>query len=90
MGKIEDKIIQSFSEVDITELKVLIIAIYNRPLDFPEQYVARIFDGDKPTNVILLDSSLSHIRQEIKFNFPKMVRLPKSKKDIETLVETWI
>ena len=90
MGEVKNKRIQSFSEVDIAELKFPVIAIYDRPLDFPDSYVARIFDSDKPTNVILLDNNLSHIREEIKFYFPQMVRLPRAQNDVNCLVETWI
>ncbi len=90
MEKIENKIIQSFAEVNLTGLKFPAIAIYDRPLDFPDGYVARIFDSDKATNVILLNNNLSHIREEIKFNFPQMVRLPRAKNDVSCLVETWI
>lgn len=88
--EVKNKIAQSFLELDITELKFPAIAIYDRPLDFPDSYVARIFDSDKPTNVILLDNNLSHIREEIKFYFPQMVRLPRAKNDVSCLVETWI
>ena len=90
MKKMENKIIQSFSEVNLTEWRFPVIAIYDRPLDFPHQYVARIFESDKPTNIILLGDSLSKIREDIKFNLPQMVRLPRTGNDVGSLVETWI
>ena len=88
--EVKNKIVQSFSEVDVTELKFPAIAIYDRPSDYPKQYVARIFDSDKPTNIILLGDSLSKIREDIKFNLPQMVRLPRAGNDVGSLVETWI
>ncbi|MBS4933123.1 MAG: hypothetical protein KH020_17775 [Clostridiales bacterium] len=90
MEKIENKIIQSFAEVNLTGLKFPVIAIYDRPSDYPKKYVARIFDSDKPTNIILLGDSLSKIREDIKFNLPQMVRLPRAGNDVGSLVETWI
>lgn len=90
MEKIENKIIQSFAEVNLTEWRFPVIAIYDRPSDYPKKYVARIFDSDKPTNIILLGDSLSKIREDIKFNLPQMVRLPRAGNDVGSLVETWI
>lgn len=90
MEKIENKIVQSLGEVDLTGLYFPVIAIYDRPSDYPHQYVARIFDSDKPTNIILLGNILSKIREDIKFNLPQMVRLPRAGNDVGSLVETWI
>lgn len=90
MEEVKNKIVQSFSEVDMAGLKFPVIAVYDRPLDFPHQYVARIFDSDKPTNIILLRDSLSKIREDIKLNLPQMVRLPRAGNDVGSLVETWI
>lgn len=82
--------VNSFSEVDVSSLKCPIIAVYINPFDYPQECVARVFDLDQPTNIILSRRTLSELREDIVQVFPQMVRFDRSKNDVQCVAETWL
>lgn len=85
-----DKKVLSLQVVDTRDLECPIIAIYINPEDYPKNAVARLFDLDKPTNVVLVKKSLEELREDIIKSFPDMVRFDRAKSDTRSIVETWI
>jgi len=67
------------------ELKT--IAIYNSPDDFSGKYVARLFNGIEPTDKMVLGETLEDARGKIPQGY---MRIPRDKKDVLSLVESWI
>ena len=53
----KDKRAESIGEVDLSELKFPIIAIYRHPADYPNKYVARVFDITRPTDTVVVKDS---------------------------------
>lgn len=45
----KDVIITEFNEVDVSLMKMPFIVIYDHPKDYSENYMARLFDVNKPT-----------------------------------------
>jgi len=82
-----DTILNNFNEIDIQKLTQPLIAIYKHPRDYPEKYVARLWDISKPTQYIVLSDNIDNIRQAIPF---WMVRLMPTEWDDPVLVETWL
>lgn len=81
-------IVESINEVDMSGLSMPIIAVYKNPEDYPDKCVARIFDMDAPTNVIILTDNVNQIQQELrKFGMHFLDREPG---DIPALVGTYI
>lgn len=78
------------------EMKVLdgspMIAIYERPEDFPEKFVARLFDmhdkKHKPTEIIAIADTLEDIRRKIPCW--KMSSIKNLSTDDARIVEVWI
>lgn len=64
-----------------------LICIYDHPADYPDNFVARVWDINKPTRLIALADTLEDIRKTIP---PSMTRMPRSEKDDPTIVEVWI
>ena len=62
---VKNKVIHSFSEVDLTAIAIPAIAIYKYPKDIPDKYVARVYACSNPTNVIMLADSAEELRKEI-------------------------
>ena len=86
--QMEDKVVKSFdmnSLIKITRLPL--ICIYNSPSDYPGKYVARLWDVDKPTNMVAIAESLEEIREAKPPEMMIVDRLPDDKPEI---VETWI
>lgn len=86
----KDKEVKSFAEVDISDLKMPVIAVYCRPEDYPENCVARIFDIDKPSNIILIKDDIATIRTDIRNAYPQLFPFPPGTGDVPSLVEAWI
>ncbi|NLP50217.1 hypothetical protein [Bacillus sp. RO1] len=83
----KDQLINSFSEIDMKEYTMPIICIYNSPTDYKGMFVARLFDVNKPTPVILMRLTLDAIRKEIPESFSLV---PKQAGEDANIVETYI
>ena len=84
----EDKVVRSFdlnSLMQITRLPL--ICVYNNPSDYPGKYVARVWDVDRPTNLVAIADSLEEIREA---KPPEMMIMDRIPNDDPVIVETWI
>lgn len=86
----ETKEVRSFQDVDTSGIKQLIICVYRFPKDYPDKYVARIFDGTKPTNVVMISENVEEIRVNIMKSFPDKIPFARCKGDCKSIVESWI
>lgn len=84
-----DKHVSSMKEVDFSGMKLSMIVIYDHPIDYPEFYVARVFEVDKPTNVVMVKNTLEEIQKDITENTYKIF-MPPSKYDDPKIVGIWI
>ncbi len=86
----ETKEVESLSEVDTSGLKQPIICVYRNPKDFPDKCVARIFDGTKPTNIVITRDTVDEIRLDIARSFPDKLPFARWREDHKSVVESWI
>jgi hypothetical protein len=64
------------------EINLKIWTIFFSPLDFPNEYVARQFDVDRPTNFLLRGDSLDDLRVKIQNNSEnQLVRINRCEED---------
>lgn len=63
------------------------ITVYKKPNDYPEHFVARLFDFSKPTNMIILKDTLEEIRATIP---DVMVRFDRFREDDDKIVECYM
>ena len=87
--KMPVKIATTIKEVDLTSLKTPAIVIYDHPSDYPKHYVARVFDGDKPTDTIMLNESLGAIYDDISDN-TDMVFISRGPEDDPCIEGVWM
>ena len=64
-----------------------ISAVYDHPEDYPDKFVARVYDMDKPTNLIVLGDTLDEVREAIP---QSMAKIDRQQGDDPCIVETWI
>lgn len=86
----EDRVITgAFDYMKISKMvrTMPMIAIYNQPTDYPDKYVARLWDCNAPTHLIALADTLEEIQQTIP---PNMTRLPHMAGDDPCIVEVWL
>ncbi|MFP3726499.1 hypothetical protein U8V72_15075 [Priestia filamentosa] len=82
-----NKILNDFENVDVSELKMPIISVFYNTLDIPEKYAARLFDLNRPTNIVVIKDTLEEIRSVIPQRY---TRIDKDPNDDLSIVETWI
>ena len=88
--KTKTREVRSFAEIDIRKIQMPCIGVYNRPSDYPDKCVARLFDGTKPTNIIITRNTVEEILQDITKCFPAMLPFVRDKEDCKCVAETWI
>jgi hypothetical protein len=79
--------VTSWDQVDFSDLKMPIITIYQFPLDYPQKYVARLFNLTDPTNVVMLGDNYEEL---VRRKPLAMVSFNRSPDDDPKIVETWI
>ena len=65
----KEKVVDSFKYVDVNDLKMPQITISYNTKDYGEKYVGRLFDVDKPTNVIVIKDTLEELVKDIQESF---------------------
>ena len=84
----QEKRVESVTQIDFRGMKMPIIAVYENPKDFPGMIVARVFEMNYPTDTIMVKSSLTEMQQDI--SKIGMIFLPRTKQDDPKLIGTWI
>lgn len=79
--------IYSLLNVDYSRYKLPIIVVYKKPLDYPNHYVARLFDSDKPTDIHMIRKNLDPLRRQIPKQFVNVKRDPR---DENHIVESYV
>jgi len=60
--------------------------IYDHPTDFPDRYVARRFQNDRPTAQFVEGATLDEVREKLPFG---LAQFPRHPQDDPKIVETW-
>lgn len=82
-------VVESMAKVDFSEMKIPLIVLYYDTIDFPGQYVARVFEIDKPTQVCCTYKSKKAAREDaIKAGFNAVI--PRNADDFYCIVETYM
>jgi len=67
--------------------ELAIWTVYQSPLDYPGRVVARRFLLDRPTDQIIIGSSLEEVRAQLPYG---MLRIERSPSDEAHIVEVWL
>ena len=54
----EDKIVEVIDQIDMSDLELPSFAIYKNPKDYPGKAVARLFEKEYPTDVVIIKKDL--------------------------------
>ena len=87
----ENQTVGSLCKVDFSRLAFPLVTIYDRPLDYPNDFVARIWDGKgpHPTNIMIKRDTVQEIREDIRAaGFTTVFR--REEGDDPHIVETWM
>lgn len=81
---------ESMRQVDFSDLIFPLIVVYRKPKDYPDAYVARVWEGARnlPTNTLIKRETLQEIRKDLRAaGFT--TRLTPAAED-PVIVETWL
>ena len=87
----QEKLTESMRQVDFSDLRFPLIVVYKKPKDYPDAYVARVWEGagNLPTNTLIKRETLQEIRKDIKAaGFT--TRLTRTEGEDPVIVETWL
>lgn len=62
---IDDIIVDSVRQLDLSDLRFPIIVLYDRPSDYPNCFVARVHDVDRPTNTVVLSDNVTKLMKDL-------------------------
>lgn len=80
-------ILNHFDECPLKDFVMPIITIYKYPLDFPNHYVARVYNLEKPSEYMVMADSHEEILTKIPQGF---YRINADPKDDPHIVEVWL
>lgn len=89
MKKKPDMILETFVGIKLNTMSsVPIISVYKKPKDYPDKFVARLWDvNNRPTRMVVVADTLENVRKLIPKN---MIRIPPSEKDDPVIVEVYL
>lgn len=87
----ENVIAESLQQVDFSGLNLAVVTVYEKPSDFPDAFVARVWDGKgpKPTNTMIKRNTIQEIRKDIMAAGFETV-FQRAEGDEPQIVETWM
>jgi hypothetical protein len=83
----QDLVLPTFFTNDLDLFKMPIIVIYESPSDYPNKFVARLFDMDKPLRYVVIENDLETLRSRIPTN--RFMRNPRDVTDDLNIVESY-
>ena len=88
----KNKELKNLSEFKMQPYILYGFVIYEKPKDFPENYIGRIWNMNeaKATEFYIKRNSVEEVRKEVEESIIFNVCIPRSKEDAESIVETWI
>lgn len=81
--------VKSIRDVDLSVLQFPQVAVYNKPEDYPEKGVGRVFDNGKPTNVVIVADSWDKVFEDVRDNTSLLFFL-RGKEDVLSLVGVYL
>lgn len=84
----EDIILETFDPEHIMKIAPIpLICVYKRPADYPQKFVARLWNVDRATRYIVLADTIEEVRKAVP---PDMIRFPRDQKDDPCIIESYI
>lgn len=81
------RVVNDLAEIDYRDIRDPIFVVYDHPIDFPDKFAVRLFDGAQPTNIVLLADTLKAARAAVPGHF---LRVTRQASDEPHIVETYI
>ena len=74
-------------EKSMKQARIPLICVYDHPTDYPDKFIARLWDCNVPTHIMATADTLEELREKIPNT---MVRMDRHPQDDPCVVEVWI
>lgn len=81
--------IKTFKDFDLSIFGRPQVAVFDKPEDYQDKAVARVFDNGKETNVIMLAENPNDLRWDIR-KHTNLIWCPRGKEDVQALVGVYL
>ena len=83
------KEVDSLKNIDYSELIVPLVVLFDCPVDYPDDIVARVFNLDNPTNMFVRYETIDDARKDaVEAGFSRLI--PRDEKDPPYIIETYM
>ena len=82
-------VVNSIKEVDLSVLQFPQVEVFNKPEDYPDKAVARVFDNGQPTNVIMVADDPYDLRWDIR-KHTQLAWCPRGREDVQSLLGVYL
>ena len=82
-------VVKSIREVDLSVFQFPQVAVFCKPLDYPDKAVARVFDNGKPTNIVMIADKPEVLRKDIREN-TSLVWFKRGEEDDKSLMGVYL
>ena len=84
-----DKIVEAIDQIDMSDLKLPSFAIYKNLKDYSGKTVARLFEKDRPTDVVIIGKDVRELHKLFRYR-TRMSFMPPLPGDPANLVGVWL
>lgn len=81
--------IKTFKDFDLSIFEFPQVAVFDKPEDYPDKAVARVFDNGKPTNIAMVADDPNDLRWDIR-KYTNLAWCPRGKEDVLSLVGVYL
>lgn len=85
----KDRKVSSMCQVNFASLRSPVIEVHESPSDYPGKYMARIFDVDVPTDIVMVKDTLAELQNDIR-QHTDMIFFTRGMEDVESLIGAWV
>ena len=87
----KDAILTSLKQVDFSRYKLPACVIYNDTTnDYPGKFLVRVYEEGKPTNIIVVKSTLQEICDDTREYFPGVTFIPAAAEDDPVIIGVYM
>ena len=83
-----DIVLDTVDQADTRGMGYPMIAIYELPEEYPDKCVARLFDRDQATNLIIIRDSLEELKEDVEKT--GLIFVERGPEDVPALVGVYI
>ena len=84
-----DKIATSIQEINVEDIRLQIIAVFENQEDYPAKSIGRIFELTKPTDTVIVKDTLEELQKDIQTHWIGIF-FQRTEFDVPSMKGCWV